>query len=302
MNTEILDTFMAVANRLGVYGIHLYQEGRGSTERRLRSNERVHLFSGSKAFTSMAVGIAAEEKRLSLTDTALSFFPQFRDIAAEGAEAITVTDLLQMRAGHENTLFTTVEAPHEPNRDWAEAFFRRPLIHPAGTVFLYDNGCTYMLSRIVEAVSGQTLRDYLMPRLFSPLGISNPQWHTCPGGHTLGAIGLYLTTEEFSRLGILLLQEGRWEDKQIVPASYIRLAATDLVEAQGFPDAENRQGYGYQLWRCTVSGAYRADGKYGQYAIVLPDRRAVVTVTAHNEQNANDILRAVWREVLPRLD
>jgi CubicO group peptidase (beta-lactamase class C family) len=303
MNAEILDTFVSAARdaQLGVYGIHLYRERRGSVERRMRSNERVHLFSGSKAFTSMAVGIAAAEGRFSLGDSALSFFPQFRDTAAEGADAITIKDLLQMRVGHAQSLFTTFEESHERTRDWAEVFFAVPQAHPAGTAFLYDNGCTYMLSRIVEAVSGETLRDYLMPRLFRPMELFNPQWHTCPGGHSMGAIGLYLNTEEFSRLGVLLLQEGRWGDRQVVPGDYIRMAAGDLVQTAGFDDPEN-QGYGYQLWRCTAEGAYRADGKYGQYSIVLPGCRAVVTITAHNEKCANDILRAVWTEVLPRLD
>lgn len=303
MNAEILDAFAAATRdaQLGVYGICLYREGRGSMERRMRGNERVHLFSGSKAFTSMAVGIAAGEGRLSLSDSALAFFPRYRDIAAEGADAITIKDLLQMRAGHGQSLFTTFEESHERSRDWAEVFFAAPQVHPAGTAFLYDNGCTYMLSRIVEAVSGETLRDYLMPRFFGPLDIFNPQWHTCPGGHSLGAIGLYLNTEEFSRLGILLLQEGRWGDRQVVPGDYIRMAAGDLVGTADFDDPEN-QGYGYQLWRCTVEDAYRADGKYGQYSIVLPGRRAVITVTAHNEKNANDILRAVWTEVLPRMN
>ena len=304
MNTEILDDFVSDAGEkgLGVYGIHLYREGRGSAAHRMRSDERVHLFSGSKAFASMAVGIAAGEGLLSLADSALCYFPQYRGIAADGAGAITVRHLLMMRAGHGESLFTTFESSHERTRDWAEVFFSTPQRHPAGTAFLYDNGCTYMLSRIVEAASGETLRDYLMPRFFTPLDIFNPQWHTCPGGHSLGAVGLYLNTEEFSRLGILLLREGRWGDRQIVPEEYVRLAASDLAPAEGFDDPENNQGYGYQLWRCTVEGAYRADGKYGQYSIVLPKYRAVVTVTAHNERNANDILRAVWSAVLPRME
>ena len=304
MNGEILDAFAAAARdkQLGVYGIHLYREGRESVERRLRSNERVHLFSGSKAFTSMAVGIAGAEGLLSLDDSALSFSPQFRSSAAEGAAAITVRDLLQMRAGHMASLFTTDASSHERTRDWAEVFFSTEQRHPAGKAFLYDNGCTYMLSRIVEAASGEVLRDYLMPRLFGPLDVFNPQWHTCPGGHSLGAVGLYLNTEEYSRLGVLLLQGGRWGDRQIVPGEYIRLAADDLVTVEGFDDPENNQGYGYQLWRCTVPGVYRADGKYGQFSIVIPAFRAVVTITSHNENNANDILRAVWAEVLPRLE
>lgn len=304
MHGGILKGFIAAVceKGLGVRGVHLYREGKGSVEHRFCSNEREHLFSGSKAFASMAVGIAVAENRLSLSDRAISFFPQYASSAAEGADAITVKDLLQMRAGHGESLFTTDEASHERILDWAELFFSKPQVHHTGTSFCYDNGCTYMLSRIVEAVSGQTLRDYLLPRFFAPLDIHNPQWHTCPAGHSLGAVGLSLKTEEFSRLGILLLHDGRWKDRQIVPQAYIRLASSDIVPVEGFSDPENQQGYGYQLWRCTVPDTFRADGKYGQYSIVLPGQRAVVTITAHNEKVANDILRAVWGEVLPRLD
>ena len=158
-----------------------------------------------------------------------------------------------------------------------------------------------MLSRIIEKVSGHTLRDYLMPRLFDPLDIFNPQWHECPKGHTLGAVGLYLKCEEFSRLGRLMLNKGMWEGQRLVPENYIERAWNDTVEVCGFSDSENNEGYGYQLWRCTVSGAYRVDGKYGQYSIVLPEKQAVVTVISHNENNANDILRAIWNEILPEI-
>ncbi len=303
MNTSILNGFITanLENDLGVYGVHLYREGKQDIEHRFRSNERVHLFSGSKAFTSLAIGIAADEKRLTLRDKALDFFPEYRDIAQPGSEAITVTDLLQMRAGHDASLFSTLEETHERRLDWAELFFSTPMDYPAGESFYYDNGCSYLLSRIIEKVSGDTLRDFLMPRLFIPLDIFNPQWHSCPRGHNLGAVGLYLNTQEFARLGILLLHNGRWDDKQIASERYVAQAQTDTVAVRGFPDTETQQGYGYQLWRCTLPNTFRADGKYGQYSIVLKDYEAVVTVTAHNERCAFDILRAVYSEIVPGL-
>lgn len=287
---------------LGVYGIHAYKRGKQSAECRFRDDVRVHLYSGSKAFTSMAVGIAFGEGRLKLSDKALDFFPEFKPSAANSSGEITLRDLLQMRGGHKSPLFDADSTPKERDSDWAELFFARPMERKVGEGFFYDNGCTYILSRVIEAVSGQTLRDYLMPRLFGPLDIFNPQWHTCPRGHSLGAVGLFLRTEEFSRLGILMLQNGIWHDKQLVPAEYVRAAAEDIMDTEGSTDNEGRCGYGYQLWRCTVPGAFRADGKYGQFSIVLPDREAVVTVTAHNERCANDILRAVWKYVLPELE
>jgi CubicO group peptidase (beta-lactamase class C family) len=304
LKESVFDGFRSavIEENLHVYGIHVYQENQGSVEHRFRSNERVHLFSGSKSFVSMAVGIAAGEGRLSLNDKAIDFFPAAKPGASPGAEDITIRDLLQMRAGHAESLFTTDSISNKYNRDLADLFFITPMIAKAGASYKYDNGCTYILSRIIEEVGGVTLREYLIPRLFENLAIYNPQWLTCNFGHSLGAIGLLLTTEEFSRLGILMLQHGVWEDKQLVPSSYLREAVHDIVEVEGFSDIENHQGYGYQLWRCTIPGAYRADGKYGQYSVVLPGINAVVTVTAHNEHNAYNILRAVWREVLPRIE
>ncbi|MDR1537421.1 MAG: beta-lactamase family protein [Clostridiales bacterium] len=284
---------------LGLMGVHLHISGKGSTEARFFDDERTHIYSGSKAYASMAVGIALEEGRFLLEDKALSFFPEYAAVASEGAGAIRVKDLLQMRAGCSESLFSSKDFRFDSDDDWTGEFFRRPCT--PGAFFFYDNGCTYILSRIIEKTSGQTLRDYLVPRLFTPMGVANPQWHSCHCGHTLGAVGLYLTTEEFSRLGILMLQGGLWEGKRLVSESYIKHAHEDLVEVAGFSDSENRYGYGYQLWRCSIKNSYRADGKYGQYSIVLPDQNAVITATAHNEGNACDILRSVWKLVLPRL-
>lgn len=301
MKSEILDGFLAAAQEqnLGLYGVHLYREGGGEACHCFREDERVHLYSGSKAFTAAAVGIAVAEGRFALDDGVAGLLGM---ATAPEAGRMTVLDLLQMRAGYAQSLFTADGAAHEAGADWARLFFARPPAHPSGSRFFYDNGCTYMLSRVVQAASGQPLRSYLIDRLFTPLGITNPQWHTCPQGHTLGAVGLYLKTEEFARLGRLLLQNGAWDGRQLVPAAYLRAAAEDTVPVEGFDDPECQCGYGYQLWRCTRAGAYRADGKFGQFSIVLPAHRAVVTTTAHNEACPNDILRAVWQHLLPRLE
>ena len=157
-----------------------------------------------------------------------------------------------------------------------------------------------MLGRVIETVSGaQSARDYLTPRLFTPLGIWNPQWTTCPRGHTLGASGLFLTLEEYSRLGRLLLQKGRWEEKQLVSERYIDALSSDVI-ANAFPfnDPEITQGYGYQVWRSNHPGAYRADGMYGQFCIVDPEHNAVVTTTAHELPAVYDIIRAVFDDII----
>ena len=282
---------------LGVYGIHLHREGHEPVEHRFRSDDRVHLYSGSKTFTAVAVGMAQSEGLLGLDDAVVDFFPGY--VHADGAEAMTVRHLLHMQSGNDFTGWGPGQA-EEP--DPLAAFLAAELVAEPGTRFAYSNGCSYVLSRIVHAVSGQDLRDYLLPRLFDPLGIRNPQWMRSPQGFSEGGVGLHLRTAEFARLGQLLLQEGRWQGTQLVPADFVHRMHTDVVDSTGFTtDPENCAGYGYHVWLCTPEGAWRADGKYGQSSTVLPRQRAVVTITAHREAASDDILLAVWDEILPLL-
>lgn len=305
LNPSVLDSFrLRVAERaLGVYGVHLYVEGQGEIEHRYRADDRVHLWSASKTFAALAVGMCVAEGRFALTDTVLGLFPECAPTAAPGSEAITLRNLLQMTSGKEHAgMFHELDEEVVDTTDWAELFFAGEVRTTPGSRFFYSSADTYMLGRAVEQVSGQVLRDYLMPRLFGPLGIRNPSWNTCPRGHSIGGFGLQLRTSELARLGRLLLQEGRWDDQELVPAAYVQAMHTDVVPTgRHFPDDESDCGYGYQVWRNTVPGTYRADGMYGQFSIVLPEQRAVVTTTSHNEHNANDIIRAVFSDIMPRL-
>lgn len=281
---------------LGVYGIHVYQDGKTLAEHRFRSNDKENLYSASKTFAAVGVGIAEGEGLLKLTDPVLDFFPEFKDAASPGTERMTIKHLLQMSSGHMFDGFVLYKSG-----DVAQLFFSMEMKAAAGSSFFYENMCTYMLGRVVEKVSGQSMLSYLKPRLFDKLEISNPQWHTCPNGHTLCASSLYLTTEELSRLGITLMQNGVYKDQKIVSADYIRRMHCQMVDTSSQEDEEAKGGYGYQVWRCTPLNTYRADGMYGQMSVVLADYNAVVTVTAHNEVNHMDILRAMWKDILPKL-
>lgn len=288
-----------VERGLGTYGVHLFWEGRGSVEHRFRSDDRVNLYSASKTVTALAVGMAQSEGLVELEAPLLTYLGAGAP-HADGLEQITVRHLLQMTSG---SPFTWFSPGQDHVRDRAAAFLNTPLVAEPGRHFEYSNGSTYMLGRIVEAVSGQDLRDFLVPRLFDPLGVDNPQWLRCPLGHSLGATGLHLRTSELARIGRLLLQGGAWDGAQLVPADFVAAMHTDVVPTdRPDVDPEAAAGYGYQAWRCTTSGAWRADGKYGQFSVVLPQQRAVVTITAHHEGVAADLLRAVWEEILPRLD
>lgn len=285
-----------IEKNLGVYGIHVYQNGKTLAQYRFRSNDRENLYSASKTFASVGIGIAEGEGRFQLTDYVLDFFPEYKDIAYPSSEKITIQHLLQMSSGHMYEDFNQYNL-----KERAELFFITEMKKEAGSDFYYEDLCTYMLGRIVEKVSGKIMLDYLKPRMFDMLGIINPQWHTCQNGYTSCSGGLYLSTEEFSRIGIMLLQNGIYKDKQIVPADYVNRMHSEWVDTTSKNDAETRGGYGYQVWKCTPPNTYRASGMYGQLCVILTDYNAVITVTSHNEIEPYDILRAMWNDILPKL-
>jgi CubicO group peptidase (beta-lactamase class C family) len=250
------------------------------------------LWSLSKSFTSTAVGMAVAEGMLSVDDPLLKFFPDETPAKpSTNLRAMRVRDLLTMNAGHQDEL-NWREAEH-----WAKAFLAHPVPHQPGTHFRYNTPATYMLSAIVQKVTGETVLDYLTPRLFQPLGIEKPIWETSPQGISIGGYGLYLRTEDIAKFGQLYLQKGKWQGKQLLPESWVEQATSKQVSNGSDPGNDWDQGYGFQFWRCR-HGAYRGDGKDGQFCIVLPDQDAVVAITA-NTRDMQAELNLVWDKLLP---
>ncbi len=260
------------------------------------SAEKPHiLWSLSKSFTSTAVGLAISEGKLQIDDNVLSFFPD--DAPANPTEklkAMRVRDLLTMSTGHANQPRLTSDGV------WTRQFLAHPVPHTPGSTFRYNTPATYMQSAIVQKVTGQNLVDYLQPRLFDPLGIVKPTWETSPQGIALGGYGLYLHTEDIAKFGQLYLQKGQWNGQQLIPADWIAQATSKQVENAQAPSGGNpdwREGYGFQFWRCR-HGAYRGDGKDGQFCIVLPSQDAVIAITAKT-RNMQQQLDLVWEHLLP---
>ena len=277
---------------------------------------RIQLFSASKTWTSMAIGIAEGEGLLKLNDKVADILrDELPENCAEGFERLTVWHLLTMSTGHETCPAMRVMAKLRESGDfppkngapadiWFNAFCTEPLVYdPDDGHFVYNNAATYMLSCIITKLTGESLRDYLMPRVFTPLGIEDPHWDCDSKGRSTGAIGLYLNTEELSRGGQLLLDHGRWEGKQLIPEDYAIAMGTKQVrnDFDDPGDPEGTSGYGYQLWMCSYPGAYRMDGMGAKYCIQLPDLDAVVCITSHEMERGFDILRAVWDEIVPKL-
>ena len=261
------------------------------------------LYSLSKSFASTAVGLAVAEGRLSVQDRVISFFQEDRPQSLDdNLVALRVKDLLTMSAGHEKEPTQTMIR----EKHWVKAFLAAPIKHKPGTVFLYNSGATYMLSAIVQRVTGQRLVDYLQPRLFAPLGIEGATWETCPRGISIGGWGLSVRTEDIAKFAQLYLQKGVWQGRPILPAAWVEEATAAQIQ-QPLPANPSRpnerndwlQGYGYQFWRCTHR-AYRGDGAFGQYAIVLPEHDAVIAMTSES-RNMQGQLDLVWEHLLPAM-
>ena len=260
--------------------------------------EHPHLmFSVSKSFTSMAVGLAITEGRLTLDDLVVDLLPD--DLPTEITpylSALTVRHLLTMTTGHATDTVSLADESHGEN--WARAILAQPLEFTPGTHYVYNSGASYLLSAILQRLTGERLLDYLTPRLFEPLGMTSASWQSCPRGIDAGGWGLSITTEDLATFGQLLLQRGEWDGRQLVSAGWIDEATAAQVDTSGTDhDLDGRQGYGFQFWRNRLSG-YRADGAFGQFCIVLPEQDAVVVLTSALPV-AQLALDLVWEHLLP---
>jgi CubicO group peptidase (beta-lactamase class C family) len=262
-------------------------------------SDREHmLFSLTKGFTSIAVGFAIEEGLLALEDPLVSFFPEIERKQTSEFRDIQVRDLLTLSVGHEKA--TMGWDLQQIKGSWVKYFINTPLEHEPGTRFLYNTSATHMLSAIVQKSSGLRLMDYLEPRLFVPLGISKPYWQVSPEGHNTGGHGMSLKTEDVAKFGQFLLQKGLWEGKQLLPKKWIE-EATSFQIANGDNEEDDwQQGYGYQFWLCR-HGAYRADGAFGQFCIVIPNKEAVVIITSASHDGSR-VLNLVWEYLLKAME
>jgi CubicO group peptidase (beta-lactamase class C family) len=260
------------------------------------------LYSTSKSFTSTAVGFAVNEKLLTVNDKVVSFFPEeLPDTVSPYLAELTIKDLLTMSVGQDPDPTST----HTNDTNWVRAFLAIPILNKPGTKFLYNSMATYMLSAIIQKVTGEKIIDYLTPRLFEPLGIQGMDWELDPMGINTGGWGLRVKTEDMAKFGLLYLQKGKWNEKQIIPESWVDEATTFKIDQA--PDAPKAikdsndwmQGYCYQFWRCR-NNAFRADGAFGQYIVVIPDKDAVIAITSESS-NMGDQLNMIWSYLFPAL-
>ncbi len=298
-----ITTFLAAAEQ-GDYGLHsfmLLRHGHvvaAGWWSPYAPNAPHMLYSLSKSFTSTAVGMAVAEGRLSVDDPVLSFFSaEAPRKPSENLAAMRVRHLLSMSTGHDHD--TTEHLWKRRDGNWARAFLARPVAHAPGAHFLYNTGATYMLSAIVQRVTGLTLLEYPRPRLLAPLGIEGATWETCPRGVNTGGFGFSIKTEDIARFGQLYLQRGVWQGQLLLPETWVAEASARQVSNGTNAESDWEQGYGYQFWRCR-HGAYRGDGAFGQFCVILPEQDAVVAITS-GIPNMQAVLNLVWMHLLPAM-
>jgi CubicO group peptidase (beta-lactamase class C family) len=259
--------------------------------------DRPHLlYSLSKSFTSTAAGLAVAEGLLDLDATVLSYFPELdADVTDPRSRAMLVRHIASMSSGHLADTWWAITAAGslEPVRE----FLRMPPDRDPGTVFAYNQSCTYTLATIIQRVTGEGLTAYLRPRLFDAIGIGAAEWDEFPPGQALGFSGLYATTDAIARLGELYLRGGQWNGRQVIPGEWVTEATRPHIATAGvMTNPDWQRGYGFQFWM--ARHGYRGDGAFGQFCLVLPELDAVVAITSGTE-NMQGILDAVWTHLLP---
>lgn len=316
--SQAMDSYLKAIDeiQMDIHSIMIVQDGSVLFEKWMSEGKKEEphvLHSVSKTFTSTAVGLAIGEGKLNLSDKLVDFFPEYLpETVNDNLKAVTVRDLLTMNCGHDTDPTNVVR--NQSEIPWAKAFLSYPFEHKPGTFYCYNSVGTYMLSAIVQKVTGEKVVDYLMPRLFEPLGIDKPKWEESPEGINCGGWGLYLKTEDLAKMGQLLLQKGMWNGKQLLPEGWVEEASKAQVPCQPagmrpeqvaergltLESSDWIQGYGYQMWRGRHN-SFRADGANGQYILVLPDLNATIAVTAKLGDMQKEI-SLIWEHILPALE
>ena len=246
------------------------------------------MYSCSKPFVGIAVGLAIEDNRLRLDDRVAAIFPELLpDSVSKDLADMTVRHLLTMASGVKPDWNM-----RSRGKEWIRTFLSKPVEAP-GTKYAYDSMVSYMLAAVVQKVTGKKLTEYLQERVFTPMNVTEWAWEESPEGVNTGGWGVHIQPESLAKFGQLILNEGRWEGKQLVSAEWIREMCKKHRET-------GREVYGYHIWHCGGhDGAVRADGALGQYVISVLDKDMVVVMTEATLGNGRDQRRLIWDVLLP---
>lgn len=274
------------------------------------AESRFDVYSVSKTVLAMAAGLAVEEGLFSVEDKVIDYFPeQLPEHVSDTLSAMTIRHLLTMTCGLEETprLMSVFKNNSDADFDWIREFFASNQVSMPGTVFYYNFFSSYIMAAIIEKTSGTGVVDYIRPKLLEPLHITDLEWLDSPAGICVGGWGMKLCTEDMAKLGLLLLQHGKWNGRQLLPASWVSVMTSKLVESgplQAFtkfadpavlndPENEHSQGYGYFVWQ-GKHGTYRMEGILGNIVFVNPEKEIVLVLTGNSNMDQKYI-DLIWK-------
>ncbi len=262
-----------------------------------------YLASATKSFVSTLIGIALDEGHLgSLSDFVVDIFDD-RTIANMEArkQAMTVEHLLTMTAGltwDDTSGFPQMAA----SPDWVQYVLDLPMAEDPGETWVYNSGASHLLSAIIQQLSGTTTIDFLETGLFQPLGISSYWWELDPDGIPNGGAGLLLIPRDMAKLGLLYLENGRWDNQLIIPAEYVVASSVISANLVLTPEGTPESGYGYQFWIYPLLDGYAAHGGGGQIILVVPERELVIVTTGNDFSSQVPLTDLLLDYVYPSID
>lgn len=234
-------------------------------------------YSMCKSITGMAVGILIAEGKLKLGDKVIDVFHTRKNLLnIFRLKDVTVENLLNM-----TSCVSFNETGIVSGNDWVGGYLESGLAGVPGRDFEYNSMNTYMLSAMVTEITGESLMEYLRPRLWEPMGIRRIFWETCPKGITKGGWGLFICPEDAAKLGMLYLQNGNWKGEQLVPEEWVRTSSTLHMET---PPEMSNHGYGYQMWMGGREGSFNYNGMLGQDVLAYRDLNMVVVTNAGSKE------------------
>ena len=288
-----LNPFIVATRDKGMLGVMAIQDGEVIAEGYTADRDRRNIYSGTKSFTSAAVGLAVREGLLSLDERIVDCFPdEVPEKPSDHLLLLRVRDLLTMQMGHDREYLMGYERPFLQFNDWPRYVLRQEIPVRPGTAFFYDNAPPYLAGVLVERRAGCDLADYLYPRLFLPLGIPKPTWERDPDGHAFGAGGMMLALWEFARFGQLYAQGGVYHGRRILDEAWVRESAEKHAETR-------EHGYGYLFFR-GPHGSFSANGKYGQFSVIFPEKRAVIAAVSES-RDGDAIRKGIYELLYPQL-
>ena len=228
-----------------------------------------------KTVTGLAIGILVGEGKLTVNTPIHKLITEGRPaILSSRMKAITVRHLLSMTTG---VMFGEVGSITE--EDWVRSYFESSVAFVPGTRFSYNSMNSYLLSVIVETLTGKTLSEFANERIFAPLGIRDVFWESCPRGHTKGGWGLYLSAEDSLKLGEMILRGGTYKKRRIVPREWIFEMAKPHAKT---PEAIGDYHYGYHIWVARDGKSLLCNGMLGQNVWISPTNRIVLVTNSAN--------------------